>query len=176
MSRVLSSDEVARKVGASMPLPSADVEAKVGKIAEWLIGFDKSKYMFLMPEIALIEEMGRQAKSDTEFIIVVPCDLEEEAKERVNNNLPRGLTVTILKEPFFLESIYPSNGMIVVSGYSGGNHSMVLQDTYRMVEHYSSFRGKTVFVPYVELDTAIRYEGWMEIGKQRLSAEWRSET
>ena len=42
-----------------------------------------------------------------------------------------------------------------------------------MVEHYSGFMGKKAFVPYLELDTAARYEGWMEINQQRLNVKWR---
>ena len=63
--------------------------------------------------------------------------------------------------------------MIVISGYLGGGRPMVMHDTYRMVEHYSGFMGKKVFVPYLELDTAARYEGWMEINQQRLNGKWR---
>ena len=50
---------------------------------------------------------------------------------------------------------------------------MILSDTYRMVEHYSGFLGKKVFVPYVELSSALRYDGWMEVNQQRLSTKWR---
>ena len=64
--------------------------------------------------------------------------------------------------------------MIVISGYLGGDRAMILPDIYRMAEHYSGFLGKKVFVPYRELDAAIRYDGWMEISKQRLSEKWRS--
>ena len=53
---------------------------------------------------------------------------------------------------------------------------MVLPDTYRMVEHYSGFLGKKVFIPYKELETAARYDGWLEVSQQRLSMKWRSET
>ena len=53
--------------------------------------------------------------------------------------------------------------MIVVCGYTAGGRMMALSDTYRMVEHYKGFLGKKVFVPFKELDTAVRYDGWMEV-------------
>lgn len=168
------SPDVIFKVGASMPLPDDDIGDRVPQVARWLLSFGKRKYMFFMPEIALIEEMGKQTDSEMEVIIVVPCDLEQEAKERLSKNLPRGITVTILEEPYFPQLFFPENGIIVISGYLGGDRAMVLSDTYRMVEHYNGFLGKKVFVPYKELDAAMRYDGWMEISPQRLSAKWRS--
>lgn len=175
LAKVSNSADVIQKVGASMPLPDENIGTRVEKIAEWLLSFGKSKYMFLMPEIALIEEIGKHANSETEVIIAVPCDLDQEAKERLNNNLPHGVVVTVLEEPYFPQSFFPGNGMMVISGYLGGDRAMVLSDTYRMVEHYNGFLGKKVFVPYKELDAAMRYKGWMEISQQRLSAKWRSE-
>ena len=173
LAKVKNSTEVIQKIGTSMPLPDENTESYVSLIADWLIGFGKRKYMFLTPEIALIEEIGRQTNGEAEIIIAIPCDLESEAKERLINNLPRVGLVTTLEEPYFPRSFFPSNGMIVISGYLGGNRPMVLHDTYRLVEHYSDFHGKKVFVPFLELDKATRYDGWMEIGQHRLNARWR---
>ena len=47
---------------------------------------------------------------------------------------------------------------------------MVLPETYRMIEHYNSgFWGKKVFVPYVELPDAVRYDEWLEICNEKIS-------
>lgn len=175
LSKVCESNELLEKVGASMPLPDADIANSIPQIVDWLQNFGKSKYMFLSPEIALIEEM---AKSDrkAEVIIAVPCDLESEAKERVKNNLSNGIDVVILEEPYFPQSFFPGNGLMVVSGYSAAGRSMVLPDTYRMVDHYSGFLGKKVFIPYKEIDAAIRYDGWLEVSQQRLSTRWRKDS
>lgn len=175
LAKVRNSTEVIQKVGASMPLPDEGIGVRVGQIAEWLFSFGKCKYMFLVPEITLIEEMGRLSNHETEVIIAVSRDLDSEARERLNNNLPHSISVTILEEPYFPQAFFPRNGLMVISGYLGGDRAMVLPDTYRMVEHYSGFLGEKVFVPYKELDTAIRYDGWMEISQQRLRAKWRSE-
>lgn len=175
LSKVCNSADVIQKVGASMPLPDEDIADRIPQIAKWLHGFGKRKYMFLIPEIALIEEMARLS-SQAEVIIAIPCDIEEEAKVRLKNNFPRGIKATILEEPFFPQSFFPGNGLMVVCGYSAGGRPMVLPDTYRMVEHYSGFLGKKVFIPYKELETAARYDGWLEVSQQKLSTKWRRES
>lgn len=171
---VMNSPDVQDKVGASMPLPDFDTDRKVIDIVKWLIGFGKHKYMFLTPEIALIEELLRQTDNKAEVTIAIPCDLDQEIKERLQNNLPHGAAVELLEEPHFPANLYPSNGMIVTCGYLGGGRQMVMADTYRMVEHYSSFLGKKVFIPYVEPSSATRYDGWMEVGQERITEKWRS--
>lgn len=176
LSKFCGSADVLQKVGASMPLPDEDIAAHVPLIAAWLRSFGKSKYLFLTPEIALIEALAELGDPSEEVILVIPCDLEADAKERLRNNIPRGIGVTILEEPYFPQSFFPGNGMIVVCGYSACGRPMVLPDTYRMIEHYSGFLGRKVFVPYRELNTAVRYDGWMEAGQQRLPTEWRRES
>lgn len=174
LSKVADSADIKQKVGASMPLPGKDIESELEPIARWLVSFGKRKYMLLTPELALIEAINKHSDSFAEFIITLPCDLDTEVKERIRNNLPHDAVVTILEEPYFPEAFYPGNGMIVACGYSAGNKAMVLTDTYRMIEHYSGFLGKKVFIPYKELDTAARYDGWMEINRSRFSAKWQN--
>lgn len=171
--KVKESTDVIQKVGASMPLPDKDIEKKTSEVAKWLIGFGKRKYMFLTPEIALIEKMSKENASQVEVIVTMPCDMDHESKERLENNLPRGIKITLLEEPFFPHSFFPESGMVVICGYIGGEKPMVLPHTYRMVEHYSSFLGKKVFVPYVELTTSKRFDGWMELNQQRICERWR---
>lgn len=173
LSRVKDSMDVVQKVGASMPLPDEDIEDRIRKIAKWLVSLNKDIYMFLMPEIKVIEEMSKITNRHIEIIITVPCDLEGEEKKRLKNNLPREIHVSVLEEPYFPQSFYPGNGVIVISGYLAGDRAMVLPDIYRMVEHYQDFHGKKVFVPYTELATAARYGGWIELNRQRLSTKWR---
>ena len=176
LAQVSGSAEVAEKAGALMPLPEADIDERTDRIVKWLLGFGKKKYLFLTPEIALIERIAELGGEEAEAIIAVPCDMEAEARERLRNNLPRGIAVTVLEEPYFPSSFFPENGIIVVCGYSGGGRAMILPDTYRMAEHYSGFLGKKVFVPYAELSSASRYDGWMELGRQRIDKRWESES
>ena len=176
LAQVSGSTEVAEKAGALMPLPETDIDERTDRIVKWLLGFGKKKYFFLTPEIALIERIAELDGEEAEAIIAVPCDMEAEARERLRNNLPRGIAVTVLEEPYFPSAFFPGNGIIVVCGYSGGGRAMILPDTYRMAEHYSGFLGKKVFVPYAELSSASRYDGWMELGRQRIDKRWESES
>lgn len=176
LAKVRNSDDVKRKVGYSMPLPDDDINERVDLIAKWLVSFGKTVFLFLTPELALIDAVAKNTTpKETEITVVLPSNMDMEAKERIRNNLPRTIPVKSLEEPYFHANMYPSNGMIVVSGYCGGGHLMVMNDTYRMVEHYNSvfYGGKKAFVPYVEIDEARRYEGWMEMKPQRITETWR---
>ena len=64
--------------------------------------------------------------------------------------------------------------MMVVSGYAAGGRTMIFPDTYRLIEHYSGFWGKKAFIPYAEISTSARYDGWMELNQQRVDITWRS--
>ena len=173
LAKVRNSEDIIWKVGQSMPLPDDDIEERVDQIAQWLLSSGKTTYMLLTPEIALADAMARHSEAGSlEIIMAITSNMDEEARERLNNNLPRTVSVKTLDEPYFAPLI-PRNGMIVVCGYCGGDRLMVMDDTYRMVEHYSSFLGKKVFIPYVELDGATRYDGWMELNPTRISATWR---
>lgn len=158
-----------------MPLPDANITKNIKFIAERLVSFGKKKYLFMTPEIALVEAMAKLVDHDTEIIFIIPCDMDLETKERLKNNLPNQLKVSVLEEPFFPGNFFPGNGMIVVSGYMAGDRAMVLADTYRLIEHYNGFLGKRAFVPYCELTSAYRYDGWLEVGQKRLNISWRAE-
>ncbi len=172
LSKVAESPDIMEKAGETLPLPPNDMAKRIQKAARWLQSFSKQKLMFLTPEIALIEEMSSQGM-DTEAMILIPCDLDNDAKERLMANLPHGMKVEVLEEPYFPDGFYPGNGIMVTCGYLAGGRTMVMQDTYRMAEHYAGFLGKKVFVPYAELETSVRYPGWMELGQQRISEKWR---
>jgi len=167
---VLYSEDVKSKVGEVMPLPGENIKDMLPKIAEWLKGFKKENYMFFTPEIALEDYCYESCK---EAVFMIPCGISDEIKESIQGNLPKKMKVNVLEEPYFPENFYPSNGIIVVVGYSAAGHKMVLPETYRLIEKYSSFWGKKVFVPYVELEDAVRYEGWMEISSDMFNETWR---
>lgn len=163
LSKVMNSQEVIDKVGGYAPLPPKSIVNTIQEASKWLIDLNKQKYMFLSPEIALIEEMSQYANEATETIIVIPADLEVDIKDRLQKNLSKKIKIELLEESFFPQQFLPSNAVIVASGYLGNGRMFVLPDTYRMLEHYSGFYGDKVFIPYVELDTAQRYKEWMEL-------------
>jgi len=175
LAKVNTSPAVIQQAGTTMPIPDESITADTQRIAAWLLDLNKEKYMFLSPEIALIDEMARQTKRTREIIITLPCDLEADAKERIRNNLPRGLDIAILEEPYFPHSFFPGNGMMVICGYSAGGRAMVFSDTYRLIEHYSGFLGKKAFIPFMETNSAVRYDGWLEMNQQRINVTWRNE-
>ncbi len=174
LAEVINSKDVQAKAGAIMPLPDPALADSISDIAEWLVAFGKEKYMFLSPEISIIDELAVN-NPNNEAIILIPCDMEQEVKERLKGNVPKSMKVSLLEEPYFPELFYPGNGILIICGYLAGGRMMVLPETYRMIDHYGGFWGKKVFVPYVELSDAVRYDGWMEIGSDKVSVIWRNE-
>lgn len=173
LEKVLRSDAVRRKAGETFPLPDKGVADSIERLAVYLAGLGKRKYMFLTPEIAVIEKLAALDKRGSEALILVPCDMEIEVKERLRDNLPKEMKVSLLEEPYFPKDFLPGNGVLIACGYITGNKAMVLSETFRMIEHYREFRGKKVFVPYVEMEGGVRYTGWKEISTEKFSMIWR---
>ena len=174
LAEVIGSEDVQAKAGVVMPLPERKFADSVPDIAAWLAAFGKEKYMLLSPEIALVDKLAER-KPDAEAIMLIPCDMDPEVKERLKGNIPRSMKVSLLEEPYFPKAFYPGNGILVICGYLAGGRMMVLPETYRMIDHYSGFWGRKVFIPYVELTEAVRYNGWMEVGNEKITAIWRNE-
>ncbi len=126
LTAVLDNDAVKAAAGVSMPLPPADTVGNVERIADWLKSFGKSIYMFLTPEIALIERLTLLDPRQ-KAMILVPCDMREGVRARLRSNLPKRMDTSLLEEPFFPEGFYPGNGIIVACGYLAGGRTMVLQ-------------------------------------------------
>lgn len=174
---VLASEDVRAKVGAVMPLPDINFNESINKVADWLSSFGKCKYLFFSPEIALIERLSG-CENKTESIIMVPCDMDQEVKSRLNDNLPKNMKVELLEETKYPESkgidFRPRNGIIVISGYLAGERVMVLPETYRLINSYGTgFMGKMVFVPYTAIKESIRYADWLEVEGDKFSEIWR---
>ena len=173
VSACLRSSEAAALAEASMPLPGEDAPGRIKAAADWLLSFGKTRYMFLTPELSIMDELYTRSGGRACSILAMPCCMDAEAKARLRENLPPA-GVTTLDEPFFDDGFYPGNGLLVVCGYSAGGVAMVLPQTYRMAEHYDVFRGRKVFLPFVELAARERRAGWMELSSERFSAEWRA--
>lgn len=174
LSAVIESKDIAEKAGALMPLPGADVADRIDDIAKWILSCGKAKYLFLTPEIALANAMVNLSCKNLEIVFTIPSDMNKEAKERLKNNLP--CNTSVLEESFFPENFFPRNGMMIACGYFAAERQMVLWDTYRLIEHYSGFLGKKAFVPYVEVPSAVRYDGWLEVKPQRLNVSWNRDS
>lgn len=176
LAAVRGSAAVVQKAGTAMPLPSAGIEEETGRAARRLLASGKKKFLFLTPEIALAERM-LACSGDREILFLMPCDMEPGARKRLEHNLPGGAgrngagnntRVRLLEEPYFPRDFFPGNSLMVVCGYCGGKRPMVMAETYRLLEHYSGFRGEKLFVPYVQLEQAVRFDGWMEVSAERV--------
>lgn len=167
-------EELREKVAAAMPFPQGAVTDGIDALTQWIISFQKNKYLFTTPEIRIIEQLAARV-SDHEAIILAPCDMDPESRERISGNLPPEMSVTLLDEPFFPLGFFPGNGMLIACGYLAGGRPMILEETYRLLAHYSGFLGKKLFIPYAVLDEAVRYSGWMEMPADAFTSIWRWE-
>lgn len=173
LTQVLDSGAVRAQAEAVMPLPAPNLADAMERIAGWLSAFRKEKYLFLTPEIALVELLAAR-NPEQEAMLLVPCGTEEEVRARLEDNLPRQMRTSLLEEPFFPREFYPDNGIIIACGYLAGSRAMVLPETYRIIDHYTAgFYGKKVFIPYAELSEGTRYEGWIEVSMEKFSRLWR---
>ena len=108
ISMAADSQEVCSKIEETMPMPGADFASRITQTVDYLISFGKHKLLMLSPEIALIEEITKRADSDMQVILVMPCDMDPESKERLYNNIPEGISVQLLEEPYFPEAFTPA--------------------------------------------------------------------
>ena len=170
--QVMSNCAIPEKINKSMPLPDDSFVESLENLSHWLASLGKNKFLFLNPEIAVIERFSGNAPPDTEAIIIVPDDMDNEMRERLSVNLPQIINVSTLPEPFFPNAFYPSNGVVIASGYLANNRPMVLPETYRLIDHYWGFKGKRIFIPYVTIPTPIPYDEWIEIDARKFSMIW----
>ena len=177
LSEVRESPEIQLLAYGNMPLPGNNVSARIDAIASWLIGFGRHQLIFLSPEGALASAMHRLAPhAELELFYIVPPAMDAEIKERIKNNLPKGGKVNVLNDYDSLDRFFPRNTIRVISGYLGGDRLMIPGDMYRLIDQHSrEFYGRKVFVPYVELDAAVRYNGWIELDRERVNDVWRAE-
>lgn len=163
---VRDSSDVTEKVSAHMPMPSADMETFLSDCAKRIAEKGKQKIFFLTPEIALIEKLTKYAEKIETVLVAIPSDMEEDMRERISDNRLGALNVQMIQEPFFPEGFSPKNGLIAISGFVIGDRTMVSKEVYRMAEHYRGFLGQKIFLPYVSLHSAERYDGWLEISSE----------
>ena len=170
--QVLDNCAIAKKINKSMPLPDGTFIDSLENLSHWLASLGKKKFLFLNPEIAVIERLASIAPSDTEAIILVPDGMDNEMRERLSVNLPQIIKVSALPEPYFPNAFYPRNGVVIASGYLANNRPMVLPETYRLIDHYWGFKGKRIFIPYVTVPTPIPSNEWIEIDARKFSMIW----
>lgn len=175
LSMAADSLDVRNKIEESMPMPQGDFAAWISATVDHLLKYGKHKILLLSPEIALLEEFAARKVSGIRVILAIPCDMDPESKARLRNNIPTGILVQILDEPYFPETFTPANGMIVSFGYMASDRLMVLPECYRMTEHYGGFWGEKVYVPFVIRKDSVRFGNWMEINPSKFTDVWKGE-
>ena len=175
ISLVSDSLEVCEKVEQSMPMPGVDFAPRITQAVDYLLSFGKCNLMFLSPEIALVEEIAKRKIPGMHVVLTLPGDMDLDARARLLNNIPEGISVQFLEENYF-PGFRPSNGMVVSFGYMAGERLMVLPECYRCIEKYHpKFYGRKVFVPYVVQEDAARFGEWLEVNQNNFSDIWRGE-
>lgn len=168
-------DNVKSMIENVIPLPDYDIRADAQEAAEWLVSMGKSMYVFLNPEMELIKNISIICNENDEAVIIIPHDMDGKSRERMVNNLPKTMNVSVMDEGFFPAGCGPANGIIISTGYLAGGRIMMLPETYRMAESYNKkFMGRKVFVPYRHIDTGIRYRGWLEADPSLFKSVWFS--
>ncbi len=121
------------------------ISERVAEIHDAIIASGKREILLLSPEIALLEFLSDEPH--IHFQIIIPHDMDKDMVKRIQNNIPTGVDVTFLNEPFFPRDFFPSNGLLMAFGFQNDNRCLLLRDTLRLMEHYKGFMGKKVFVP-----------------------------
>lgn len=170
--QVMGNSALPEKIGRSMPLPDDSFVESLDSLSQWLASLGKNKFLFLNPEIAIIERLACCNAFDAEAIIILPVDMDNEARERLSGNLPPNIAVSTLQEPYFPNEFYPRNGVVIASGYLANHRPMVLPETYRLIDHYGGFKGRKLFIPYVTIPTPAPYDEWIEMDIRKFSMVW----
>lgn len=175
ISLVSGSMEVCDKIEQRMPMPGADFAPRITQAVDYILSFGKRNLMFLSPEIALIEEIAKRKIPGMHVVLTLPGDMDPDARVRLHNNIPDGISVQFLEENYF-PGFRPSNGMVVSFGYMAGDRLMVLPECYRCIEKYHPrFYGRKAFVPYVVREDVPHFGEWLEVNHNSFSDVWRVE-
>ena len=163
LEKYLDEPELLMEAGAFLPLPDHTHTAqRVEEVARYLVGLGKDKLMFLQPELAVLEALGARAWPG-EVLVVLPAELSGECEGRIRANLPRGVRVTLLREPSFPRDFRPDNGAMVVFGYASENRGLIYRPCYRMLEAYRNYLGEKVLISCLEGRDSCRPIQWVGV-------------
>ena len=145
-----------------MPFPDADFYKRTTDIAEQIKSLKKEKILLLTPDIALIE-LIKNSEYISEILVCVSSELNDEAKERISNNLPAGIKVTLIDENTFPKDFTPSNAAIVAVGYADREKAIILRENYKMLNVYNKFYGMKLLISPQNSVSNERPMGWIAI-------------
>lgn len=148
--------------GRFMPFPDADFYKRTVDISEQIKALKKEKILILTPDIALIE-LIKNSEYISEILVCISSELSYEAKERISNNLPIGIKVTLIDENTFPKDFTPSNAAIVAVGYADREKAIILRENYKMLNVYNKFYGMKVLISPQNGMSNERPMGWIAI-------------
>jgi len=154
--------EIISNASLYLPIPRDDIHSKVDEIVDNLCRLKKEKFLFLTPEIAIIEKL---CNTDTvkEIFVCLPSDYNEETYERIFNNKPSGIKVTFIKENEIPLNFTGNNAAIIGFGFCDKERAIILNHNYRMMERYKSFYGYRILVSCGKDMSNSRPIGWTPI-------------
>ncbi|MBQ6686893.1 MAG: hypothetical protein IJN03_00025 [Bacilli bacterium] len=154
--------EIIANASLYLPIPEDDIHAKLDEIVDNLCRLKKEKFLFLTPEIAIIEKLCDK-KDVKEILVCLPSGYNEETYERIFNNKPTGIKVTFINENEVPLNFTGNNAAIVGFGFCDNERAIILNYNYRMMERYKSFYGYRILVSCGKDMSNTRPIGWTPI-------------
>lgn len=157
-----NSSEITNDASLHLPIPDDDIHNKLNSIVNSLAELKKKKFLFLTPEIAVIERLDA-VECVEEVIICLPSDYDEDTYERIFNNKPVNVKITFIKENEVPLDFNGKNAAIVAFGFCDDERALVLNYNYRMMERYKAFYGYKILVSCGNHMSNARPVGWTPV-------------
>ncbi len=162
ISKYINDSQIVYESSRFIPFPDAEFHERIYRIAKHIKSLKKEKILLLTPDIALIELL-KDSEFISEILVCISSELNEETKERISNNLPTGIKVTLIDENTFPKNFNTLNAAIVAVGYSGKDKAIILRENYKMMSAYNGFYGMKVLVSCQDDVCNERPIGWIAI-------------
>ena len=157
-------DPEIRSALGDLPVPCG-VSERIREIADALEACPKKTLMFLSPEMALIDALAER-HTRHEIIVFMPCDMDALAAQRLRANVPEGVEIAFLSEPFFPAGVTPANSVLLTFGFQSDQRIQLSQTACRLMERYGAFPGLKLFIPYTAASTP-HLAGYIDLFKNK---------
>lgn len=147
-----------------LPVPCG-VGERIAAIADALNACPKKTLMLLAPEMALIDALAERNTSH-QIILIMPCDMDPLAAQRLRGNIPEGFELAFLDEPFSPAFATPGNSALLAFGFQNDYRIQLSQTSYRLMERYGTFPGLKLFIPYTTASTP-HLAGYIDLFKNK---------
>ena len=96
----------------------------------------------------------------------MPCDMDALAAQRLRANVPDGVEIAFLSEPFFPAGVTPANSVLLTFGFQSDQRIQLSQTACRLMERYGAFPGLKLFIPYTTVSTP-HLAGYIDLFKNK---------